>query len=71
MPKLIDVPGRSGILIHPGNVEANTEGCILVGESAYGYTLRSSDVAFAQIFDWIESAPNHSFLTIASNGGPK
>lgn len=26
------VPGRTGILIHPGNYTSNTEGCILLGE---------------------------------------
>jgi len=33
--RLIGVPERYGILFHWGNVEENTEGCILVGEE-YG-----------------------------------
>ena len=31
VPTLIDVPGRSHILIHPGNESDDTEGCILLG----------------------------------------
>lgn len=31
-PQLLSVPGRSHILIHWGNYETCTEGCILVGE---------------------------------------
>jgi len=30
--EVLSVPGRSGILIHPGNTTRSTEGCILPGQ---------------------------------------
>jgi len=29
--EIMDVPGRTHILIHPGNVVADTQGCVLLG----------------------------------------
>jgi hypothetical protein len=75
MPRVYPVPGRSGILIHPGNVEANTEGCILVGMTSYVVdhfsALRDSQEAFAAFFDWLETGPRSVSVTITSYGGPK
>jgi hypothetical protein len=31
--RLLDVPGREAILIHQGNTQEHTKGCILVGDS--------------------------------------
>ncbi len=39
--EVMDVPGRTAILIHSGNTEADTEGCILLGKE-YS-TIRARD----------------------------
>ena len=31
--RIEDIPGRSGVLFHAGNIVEHTEGCILLGES--------------------------------------
>ncbi|MDR1985309.1 MAG: DUF5675 family protein [Prevotellaceae bacterium] len=33
LPRLLDVPGFSGILIHRGNTKNDSSGCILAGEN--------------------------------------
>ncbi|MGH7184513.1 MAG: DUF5675 family protein [Nitrospiraceae bacterium] len=58
MPLLVDVPGFTGVRIHPGNTEFDTEGCLLPGTDRdinAGIVSRSV-LAFVVLFDKIKDA---------------
>lgn len=54
VPRLIGVPGFEFIEIHPGNTDADTAGCILVGQWTGGASISNSRKAFEALFDLIE-----------------
>ena len=56
LPLLLDVPGFSGIRIHPGNKSADTEGCILPGLTRSTDWVGQSAAAFSVLFARIRSA---------------
>lgn len=54
MPRLMDVPCFSGILIHPGNTHSDTDGCILVGENKQVGKVLSSRITFNKLIQVIQ-----------------
>ncbi len=51
VPRLVGVPHFEGILIHPGNTPADTEGCILVGRNRLKGKVLASTVTFRRLMD--------------------
>ena len=57
MPRLLNVPGFEGILIHKGNRSEDTWGCILVGDRIAGDDfLAESTAAFTRLFQKLSIA---------------
>lgn len=58
LPLILDVPGFTGVRIHPGNTDADTEGCILVGMGIGpgGNSLIRSREAFEKLFSTLKTA---------------
>ena len=61
MPHILDVPQFTGIRIHPGNTDKDTEGCILVGKkvSEDENAVLESKLAYDPLFERIRTAYNN------------
>ena len=56
LPLLLNVPGRSGILIHAGKTAKDTQGCILVGMNTKVGRVTESRKYLKKIISAIEAA---------------
>ena len=56
MPHILNVPQFEGIRIHPGNYDADTEGCILVGKTRGKDFIGDSRDTFNALYSELESA---------------
>ncbi len=67
LPLLLNVPNYEGVRIHSGNTAANTEGCILVGETKTENFVGESRWAFNRLLEKLKIASETEkiFLEIA------
>ena len=56
VPRLDNVPGYSGVLIHVGNTAADTEGCLLLGYNKVKGQVLNSKVAFEKVYNKLSIA---------------
>lgn len=56
LPRLIDVPGYSGVLVHVGNSDKNSSGCILVGQNKVKGQVINSTVTFTELYKLMKTA---------------
>ena len=56
LPRLLDVPGFDGILIHKGSTERDSAGCIIVGWNTAVGKVTSSQKAFETLYPMLRNA---------------
>lgn len=62
LPRLVDVPGYDGVLIHVGATAANTSGCILVGRNTAVGMLTDGKEAFVKLMDRLKGQTDASVV---------
>lgn len=63
LPLLLNVPGFTGVRIHPGNSAADTEGCLLPGRVRHGEVVKESRAAFDALFEKLQR-PGPHFINV-------
>lgn len=64
VPRVLNVAGYEGILIHVGNTAEDTSGCIIVGENKVVGKVINSTATFNKLYAMMAKAKDGIFLTI-------
>ena len=64
LPRLINVTGFEGVLIHVGNTARDTEGCILVGRNTQVGKVLESRVTFQRLYEKLKAAEGDIYIKI-------
>lgn len=64
MPRLLNIPGYEGVLIHAGNTQKNTEGCLLVGENKVVGKVINSQATWKKLYEILQKDKDNLSITI-------
>lgn len=56
LPRLLDVPGFEGVLIHTGNTADDSSGCLLVGKNTVVGMVTDSKSCFEKLYNKMKAA---------------
>ena len=56
LPRLLDVPGYSGVLMHIGNTAEHSSGCLIVGQNTQVGKVLNSTVTFKKLYAKLQEA---------------
>lgn len=64
MPRLLNIPGYEGVLIHAGNTQKDTEGCLLVGANKVVGKVINSQVTWRNLYEILQKDKSNLSITI-------
>ena len=64
LPRLLNVPGFDGILIHAGNTSKDTSGCILVGQNKEVGKVINSQATMAKLIPILQAHKEKNTITV-------
>ena len=64
VPRILNVPGFEGILLHKGNTEKDSSGCLIVGENKVKGQVINSTATFEKLYKELLKDKNNITITI-------